>query len=63
MTALSLSRRWWCDERGQDLVEYTLLLTFVVLSSAALFIYNVETVKTIWDEAGATLLRARSKGI
>ncbi|MGA2147908.1 MAG: hypothetical protein ABSH49_23420 [Bryobacteraceae bacterium] len=29
---------FWNDERGQDLIEYTLLLAFVALASAALFI-------------------------
>ena len=28
----------WNDEQGQDLIEYTLLMAFVALASAALFI-------------------------
>ena len=31
-------RNIWNDEQGQDLIEYTLLLAFVALASAALFI-------------------------
>ena len=31
-------RNLWNDEQGQDLIEYTLLLAFVALASAALFI-------------------------
>jgi hypothetical protein len=30
-------RRFWSDDRGQDLIEYTLMLAFVALASAALF--------------------------
>lgn len=36
------------DEQGQDLIEYTLLLAFVALASAALFIGAGTSVKGIW---------------
>ena len=36
------------DEQGQDLIEYTLLLAFVALASAALFIGAGKSVTTIW---------------
>jgi Flp pilus assembly pilin Flp len=36
------------DERGQDLIEYTLLLAFVCLVSAALFISAGGSVAGIW---------------
>lgn len=29
--------KFWQDESGQDLIEYSLLLAFVALSSGALF--------------------------
>jgi Flp pilus assembly pilin Flp len=29
--------QFWSDDRGQDLIEYTLMLAFVALASAALF--------------------------
>jgi Flp pilus assembly pilin Flp len=32
------------DEEGQDFIEYTLLLTFVVLASAALLIGTTDSV-------------------
>jgi len=38
----------WKDEEGQDLIEYTLLLAFVALASAALFIGAGGKVCTIW---------------
>ena len=39
------------DEQGQDLIEYTLLLAFVALASAALFISTGGSVSTIWATA------------
>ena len=38
------------DEEGQDLVEYTLLLAFVCLASAALFINAGTSLATIWTD-------------
>jgi len=41
------------DEQGQDLVEYTLLLAFVCLASAALFINAGASLATIWTDTNA----------
>ena len=43
------------DEPGQDLIEYTLLLAFVALASAALFISAGGSVNTIWSVANSRL--------
>lgn len=43
------------DEQGQDLVEYTLLLAFVALASAALFIGAGASINTIWTHASSAL--------
>ena len=43
------------DEQGQDLIEYTLLLAFVALASAALFIGAGGSVSTIWSVASSRL--------
>jgi Flp pilus assembly pilin Flp len=43
------------DEQGQDLIEYTLLLAFVALASAALFTSAGTSVKTIWTAASTQL--------
>ena len=37
------------DEQGQDLIEYTLLMAFVALASAALFLGGSGSVKGIWS--------------
>jgi Flp pilus assembly pilin Flp len=43
------------DEQGQDLIEYTLLLAFVALASAALFISSGNSVASIWGVASTNL--------
>ncbi len=43
------------DEQGQDLIEYTLLLAFVCLASAALFIGAGGSVGGIWNQANTQL--------
>lgn len=48
------------DEQGQDLVEYTLLLAFVALASAALFIGAGGSVSQIWATANTQLGAAAS---
>jgi Flp pilus assembly pilin Flp len=45
----------WRDESGQDLIEYTLLMAFVALSSAALFIGAGKSVSKIWSTSNSTL--------
>ena len=41
-------KRFLRAEEGQDLVEYTLLLAFVCLASAALFIGAGKSMASIW---------------
>jgi Flp pilus assembly pilin Flp len=48
------------DEQGQDLIEYTLLLAFVALASAALFITAGGSVNSIWSVANSRLSSASS---
>jgi Flp pilus assembly pilin Flp len=58
MQALRQSRFWQDD--GQDLVEYTLLMSFVVVVSAALFLYNSDSVAAIWNATNSHLSTANS---
>jgi Flp pilus assembly pilin Flp len=51
----TLVNRLLRDEQGQDLIEYTLLLAFVALASAALFISSGDSVKSIWGNANTNL--------
>ena len=45
---MTFLRNLWNDEQGQDLIEYTLLMAFVALASAALFIGAGGSIKGIW---------------
>jgi Flp pilus assembly pilin Flp len=48
------------DESGQDLIEYTLLMAFVALASAALFIGAGGSINTIWTTSNQQLVNAAS---
>ena len=48
------------EEDGQDLIEYTLLMAFVALASAALFIGAGGSVKGIWSTTNSQLTAANS---
>ena len=53
-------KRFFGDEEGQDLIEYTLLLAFVCLASAALFISAGGSVSGIWTLANSDLASANT---
>jgi Flp pilus assembly pilin Flp len=48
------------EEEGQDLIEYTLLMAFIALASAAIFIGAGSSVSKIWTNANASLANAAS---
>jgi Flp pilus assembly pilin Flp len=48
------------EEAGQDLIEYTLLMAFIALASAAIFIGAGGSVATIWTSASSNLASAAS---
>ena len=56
----TLFYRFLQDEHGQDLIEYTLLLAFVALASAALFIGAGSSVSGIWSTANSQLSAANA---
>ncbi len=58
----TLIARFWKDEQGQDLIEYTLLLAFVALASAALFIGAGGHINAIWTTANGALANAAQQG-
>jgi Flp pilus assembly pilin Flp len=55
---LNLTKRLWQDEQGQDLIEYTLLMAFVALASAALFISSGTSISSIWSDSNSELSAA-----
>ena len=54
----SLLKNFLRDESGQDLIEYTLLLAFVALASASLFLSAGNSVSSIWSTGNAQLSNA-----
>ena len=48
------------EENGQDLIEYTLLMAFIALASAAIFINAGNSVSKIWGNASNQLSTAAS---
>ncbi|HUO32834.1 MAG TPA: hypothetical protein VMT86_00105 [Bryobacteraceae bacterium] len=56
----TLLRNLWNDDQGQDLIEYTLLMAFVALASAALFISSGSSVSKIWSTTNVQLSAAAS---
>jgi Flp pilus assembly pilin Flp len=51
---------FWNDDQGQDLIEYTLLMAFVALASAALFIGAGGSIKGIWSSTNSQLEAANT---
>lgn len=51
-------KRFWQEESGQDLIEYTLLLAFVALASASLFVSAGGSIAGIWQTGSTQLSNA-----
>jgi len=49
------------DETGQDLIEYTLLMAFVALASAALFLGAGGSISGIWTTSNSQLTAANTQ--
>jgi len=52
---VTILKQFLRDDQGQDLIEYTLLLAFVALASAALFINAGGSISNIWNIASSRL--------
>lgn len=48
------------DEQGQDLIEYTLLMAFIALASAAIFVNAGSSISGIWGKASSQLAAANT---
>ncbi len=57
---MTILRNFMRDEQGQDLIEYTLLMAFVALASAALFIGAGSSIKGIWTVTNTQLAAANT---
>ena len=57
---LSFWKTFWNDQQGQDLIEYTLLMAFVALASAALFLGAGGSIQGIWTTSNSNLSQANA---
>ena len=57
---MHLLRNFWNDDQAQDLIEYTLLLAFVALAAAALFIGSGGSISGIWSTSNSELVAANT---
>jgi Flp pilus assembly pilin Flp len=55
---MDLLQRFLKDERGQDLIEYTLLMAFIALASAAIFVNAGASISGIWGASSNQLSNA-----
>jgi Flp pilus assembly pilin Flp len=54
---------FWQAEEGQDLVEYTLLMTFIALACAAIIGAGRPAVNNIWIGANNQLTQANTAAL
>lgn len=55
-------RRFLRDETGQDLVEYSLLLAFIGLAGAAVYMSVGSATGTLWSVVNSRLANANQSG-
>jgi Flp pilus assembly pilin Flp len=53
-------KKFTSDEQGQDLIEYTLLIAFVALASAAIFVGAGSSISGIWGSSNTQLTSANN---
>jgi Flp pilus assembly pilin Flp len=59
---MRLLKRFWREEEGQDLIEYSLLLGFVALFSTAMYSSLSGNIGTIWTNASGSVQNVAVKG-
>jgi Flp pilus assembly pilin Flp len=53
-------RRLWREERGQDLIEYSLLITFIAIACMWFVGQGREPVKGVWTTGNSHIAAANS---
>jgi len=51
-------KQWLHNEEGQDLIEYSLILAFIVLAGAAAFLGMSSSTNVIWSVVNSRLSAA-----
>jgi len=54
----TLLSKVWREEDGQDLIEYTLLMTFIVIATAAAVGGGQNALRSIWGTSNSTITTA-----
>ncbi len=55
-----LTQRFWTQEQGQDITEFSLLLAFVILAAAGIFLVNASSLTGIWTNANNLVEQANT---
>jgi Flp pilus assembly pilin Flp len=50
----------WNDDQGQDTIEYVLLIAFVALASAAIFLAGGGSIQGIWSTSNSQIVAANA---
>ena len=56
-------RKFWNDDQGQDLIEYSLLMSFVALASAGLFLIAGGSIRGIWTASNSQLNSSKRRAL
>ena len=51
-------KNFWQDEQGQDLIEYSLLITFIAIACLAMLGAGRPAVNSIWQNSNNQLVQA-----
>jgi Flp pilus assembly pilin Flp len=54
----SVLKAFWCEEDGQDLVEYSLLLAFLALAAVTILQSTSTSLNRLWSTISTTLSSA-----
>ena len=55
---VALLHNFWREEEGQDLIEYSLLITFIAIACAAILGAGRPAVNSIWQNTNNQLAQA-----
>ena len=50
----------WREEDGQDLIEYSLLITFIAIATAALVGSGQNAIRSIWTTSNSHIVAANN---
>ena len=53
-------KAFWCEEDGQDLIEYSLLMAFIALAAVALLQGIQGQVSSLWNSINVAMSKAVS---